>query len=317
VQVPSTALGPHVVGSRIVVRRLVPGRKGPTGGPAFTDVLGVCTSWADGLCVVQPASGAPVEVPIELIVSGKPVPPRPSVRLRVTARQAESHAGPIWPGVERIGLGEWELRTDRDYDPAAAGDGARRLIKRANSCLALGDPGLDLSLAAQRVQGFYAERGRPALAQVELDSPTEAALRALGWTPIEGADAHLALASVSRALRLAGVRRQPAAPLSVAVDGPRVVITAGPAGEVWGTGEAALDGDWLGIHQLAVSPDHRRRGVAWTLMAALLEWGAEQGARTAWLHVETENTGAFDLYERLGFSQHHTLRYLGAPDLSA
>jgi hypothetical protein len=62
----------------VVVRRLVPGENGPTGGPAFTDVLGVCTSWEDGVCVVQPESGDPVTIPLELIVSGKPVPPRPS-----------------------------------------------------------------------------------------------------------------------------------------------------------------------------------------------------------------------------------------------
>ena len=38
----------------MVVRRVVPGETGPSGGPALTDVLGTCVSWDDGICVVQP-----------------------------------------------------------------------------------------------------------------------------------------------------------------------------------------------------------------------------------------------------------------------
>jgi len=75
-------LGPDVVGRRVVVRRLVPGEIGPTGGPAFTDVLGVCEAWGEASIVVRPDSGDPVTIPLELIVSGKPVPPRRSPRPR-------------------------------------------------------------------------------------------------------------------------------------------------------------------------------------------------------------------------------------------
>ena len=78
-------LGPHVVGQRVVVRRVLRGETGPSGGPAMTDVLGVCTAWGDGRCVVAPETGPPVEIAIADIVSGKPVPPRPSVRHRVSA----------------------------------------------------------------------------------------------------------------------------------------------------------------------------------------------------------------------------------------
>ena len=38
-------LGPHCVGQRVVVRRLLPGQTGPSGGPAMTDLLGVMESW--------------------------------------------------------------------------------------------------------------------------------------------------------------------------------------------------------------------------------------------------------------------------------
>jgi len=44
--------------------------------------LGTCLAWGDGVCVVEPdgeGSHEPVAIPIHLIVSGKPVPPRASV----------------------------------------------------------------------------------------------------------------------------------------------------------------------------------------------------------------------------------------------
>jgi ribosomal protein S18 acetylase RimI-like enzyme len=46
------------------------------------------------------------------------------------------------------------------------------------------------------------------------------------------------------------------------------------------------------------------------VMAALLEWGAEQGATTAYLQVLGDNTAALELYAGLGFATHHAYRYL-------
>jgi hypothetical protein len=56
----------------VVIRRLVPGEVGPSGGPALTDAVGICTSWGEAACVVETKRG-PVEIPLELIVSGKPL----------------------------------------------------------------------------------------------------------------------------------------------------------------------------------------------------------------------------------------------------
>ena len=73
-------LGPHVVGQRVVVRRVLRGEVGPTGGPAMTDVLGTCESWADGVMTVRREDATIVEIATADIVSGKPVPPRPPRR---------------------------------------------------------------------------------------------------------------------------------------------------------------------------------------------------------------------------------------------
>jgi ribosomal protein S18 acetylase RimI-like enzyme len=207
----------------------------------------------------------------------------------------------MWPLVERVPLGAWELRTD----PAPVG----RLLKRANSCLAFGDPGVPLAVAAQSVRDFYAARGRDALAQVELGSAEESAFAGLGWTPVPGGDAHFLLTSVAHASRLAGSDLD----VDLAEDGPRVRVVRRAAGREVGSARAALDGDWLGVHGLEVEPHHRGRGHATAMMAALLEWGAEQGASTVWLHVETANEPALALYGGLGFRIHHSNRYLRAP----
>jgi N-acetylglutamate synthase len=268
----------------------------------MTDVLGLCTSWADGICVVRPEEGPEVAIAVADIVSGKPVPPRASVRQRVPARDAEGHALPMWPGVERTALGEWELRTD----PMPVG----RLLKRVNSCLAMGDPGLPLAAAAEAVMSFYGRRGREALAQVERGSPVEDSLAALGWRPVAGGDAHFLVSSLAMAVRSARGDDD----VDMVEEGPRAHAVRRVEGVEVGSAHAAVDGDWLGLHGLVVDPAHRRRGHGGALMAELLEWGAERGATTVWLHVETDNQPALALYGGLGFRVHHTCRYL-APAL--
>lgn len=297
-------LGPHVVGQRVVVRRILPER-GPSGGPAFTDVLGTCLSWADGVCVVQPdrpGQHEPVTIPVDLIVSGKPVPPRSSVRQRVSAREAESHVASLWE-LETEPLGSWLLRTD----PTPVGP----LRRRANSCLAMGDPGLPFDDAEAQIRAFYAARERPAWVHVEAGSDVEEAFRDRGWEHVPDGDAHFLLGSLVRARRAVDVRPLPegvAARLSSVSRHATASYARG--GDEVARGCATLDGDWLGLHSLHVAPSWRRRGLAGHVLDQLLEWGAEQGASTVWLHAETDNEPALALYASLGLVTHHTARYL-------
>lgn len=282
-------LGPHALGQRVVVRRTIPGVAGPTGGPAFTDVLGVLERWdtsPGGLAVVRREDGESVTFPIALVVSGKPVPPRASPRQRVSVLAAEQHTAGLFPDIEVERLGEWQLR----HQPAPAG----RRRKRANSCLAVGDPHVPIDEAAAAVADHYARLGLPPLVQVEQGSETEVLLAERGWAVVPGGDAHFLLGSLVRARR------------ALRSAGP-------PPGPEVGRAEGHLDGDWFGIHDLHVEPEHRRQGHARALVADLLESAAEQGATTVWLHVETDNQPALTLYEGLGLTVHHTCRYLAAP----
>jgi hypothetical protein len=70
-------LTPADVGHRVVVRSRVPGETGPTGGPAFTDVIGVLETWAEHTLSVRRADGRLVRVAEALVVAGKRVPPPP------------------------------------------------------------------------------------------------------------------------------------------------------------------------------------------------------------------------------------------------
>lgn len=295
-------LGPHVVGRRVVVRRLLRGVRGPTGGPAMTDLLGVCVAWGDGVCVVQPETGPAVEIATADIVSGKPVPPRPPTRLRVQPDEAQRRATALFPDLETAQLGGWTLR----HSPTVA-------ARRAHSVLAVQASGLPPEEAYAGVLDFYAARDARPIAAVRPDTAEEELFRAHGWVPESGdADTVFALAGVS------GARRR----LPRSGGGVRLVEEAGVAtvevpdpatsGTVAG-GVAAVRGDWVGVRSVRVEPGHRRRGLGLVVMAALLEWGAEQGARTAYLQVLGDNEAALTLYERIGFVEHHRYRYLAAP----
>src|SRR5215213_12420 len=191
---PMTPLGPHCVGQRVVVRRVLPGQQGASGGPALTDVLGVLEAWTETAAQVRREDGALVEVARADIVAGKPVPPRPSVRLRVPVAEAEQRAVASWPPVESARVGEWLLR-------ASAGFSAR-----ANSALLVGDPGRAFDEALAEVVRFYAERELPAWVQAVTGSAERAQLDARGWVSARPGEADTAflLTGVARARRLLG-----------------------------------------------------------------------------------------------------------------
>lgn len=288
-----------------MVRRVVPGQTGPSGGPALTDVLGTCLAWGDGLCVVQPdatADAEPVRIPLADIVSGKPVPPRTPPRLRVSPQAAQVRALALWSELETRPLGDWLLRR-------SSGATARR----ANSVLAMGPSGLADDY--DRVVAFYEGLGQRPIAAVLPDSAEDDLFRAHGWVlESHDEDTVFELVGVSTARRaLAGVSLPVA---EVSLDGDDRLVTAearGDGGRLLASGVAAYADDWIGFRGIEVDPAHRGRRLGLLVMSALLEWGAERGATTAYLQVLGDNVRAFALYDGLGFVPHHRYRYLAAP----
>ena len=66
---------------------------------------------------MRPEAGAEVEIAIADIVSGKPVPPRPSMRDRVPPAEAQIRALALWPDLATAPLGAWMLRCVRHQRP--------------------------------------------------------------------------------------------------------------------------------------------------------------------------------------------------------
>ncbi len=75
-------LHPGLVGRRVIVRRVVPGQSGLSGGPAMTDVLGILEHWGEESLQVRRGDGEVVDIPLDEVVTGKEIPPPPSSRRR-------------------------------------------------------------------------------------------------------------------------------------------------------------------------------------------------------------------------------------------
>jgi ribosomal protein S18 acetylase RimI-like enzyme len=72
-------------------------------------------------------------------------------------------------------------------------------------------------------------------------------------------------------------------------------------GDPVGLGNLGLRGEDAWIGGVGVVAAARRSGIGETLMRALHEQAHERGVRRVWLEVIVENTGAFALYEKLGY----------------
>ncbi|MYR96227.1 MULTISPECIES: GNAT family N-acetyltransferase [unclassified Streptomyces] len=312
---------PADVGKRVSVRRR---SEGGGAGAEFTDTVGVLTSWDEGVVAITRKSGESVHIAESSLVAGKVVPAAPARRRGPAASFQELAAvtARAWQPVESEPLGEWRLR-------AAGG-----FTRRANSALPLGDPGMPLGEAFGRVGSWYEERGLPPYIQTATGAEgTQEALCAElerhGWrrevtaevriaalAPIGDLDADVSAVRLSRAPDEPWLARYQ----RFSTPGPHVLRVLGSGPSVWfatvpgagdggeapaAIGRCVVDGRWAGFMAVEVAPEHRRRGLATSVMAALARRALDEGASAAWLQVEEDNGGARALYDGMGFAAHH------------
>ena len=234
--------------------------------------------------------------------------------------ELEEVAARGWPGLEQDRLGSWLLR---------AGDG---FTGRANSALVVGDPGMPLPEAVAAVAAWFDERGLQPCAQLPgvQSRPADAAFAAAGWA--RDADTLVLTAPLAASAPpgvpvdlaaepddawLAGYRYRggplPPAARPVLTSGEGLVfasvrLSPEPA-PLAAVARGAVSGGWLGVTALTVAEEHRRRGLATAVMAALQRAAAEQGAHSVYLQVTADNTAARELYRRAGFIEHHRYHY--------
>jgi GNAT superfamily N-acetyltransferase len=76
-----------------------------------------------------------------------------------------------------------------------------------------------------------------------------------------------------------------------------------------GVALGVLDAGWMGIYDVVVSAEYRRKGYARTIVSGVMGWGAESGAKDSYLQVLTGNIPALNLYEDLGFAHAYDYWY--------
>jgi N-acetylglutamate synthase len=245
---------------------------------------------------------------------------------RISAHDVQRHALPGWLAWHEP-LGEWTLRR------------ADGFTRRANSCHAVGDPGMPIQQAAGQIISFAVAHDIPPLAQVIEGSPEEHALQRLGWV---STDQPTAVLTSRLADFLEGRPAEPAAKITETLQPNweeayhrsrpnsadpaivRMILEGNPPrafaavaaqrrddhSELIAIARGHRNEDWLGLASIWTRSDQRRRGLATAMMAALGYWAARQGARYAYLQVATPNEPGIAAYRSLGFIHHHAYRYL-------
>lgn len=252
--------------------------------------------------------------------------------LRTSPAELQQLSAPAWIG-DSAPLGEWILRS-------AAG-----FTGRANSCLAVGDPGLPYAAAAEQIIEYAAQHQIPPMAQVVAGSVEAVGLTEAGWqatyVPTEVlvtrlgqllgdtvADPQVKVAGLDDAWWAAYQRNRPTTAPEAVV---RRVITGADQDQVGLAQITAADGtaiaigrghlspdprnpssnqNWLGIAAVWVDPTHLRQGMGTQVLLALGHWAARRGARNVYLQVESANEPALAAYAKAGFTHHHNYLYL-------
>jgi ribosomal protein S18 acetylase RimI-like enzyme len=122
------------------------------------------------------------------------------------------------------------------------------------------------------------------------------------------ADAVAVLQEATPAQRDAYLERMAASPL------PTRALLAHSDERPVGVGTVMLEDGIAGIFSMATAPDLRGRGIASALVARLLAWAWERGARHAYLQVDAENRPAIAVYRKFGFVTGYAYHYCGRPE---
>ena len=250
------------------------------------------------------------------------------VAMPVTIAELEALAARGWRAPDEAPLGAWLLR-------AAAG-----FTGRANSALAVGDPGMPLADALAHVCDWYAARGLPPMIAVPHplgrpgDSRVDRFLSHRRWGVRSGpavvmtaATAEVARSSPGADVELRpepdqawlgryrhGGRQLPPVARRLLLSAPfQAFASIRRDGGTVAIGRIAVTAGWGGLTAVEVHPGYRRAGLATAITAALAGAAADQGAASLYLQVEEDNTAALALYARSGFTGHHRYHYRIAP----
>ena len=247
------------------------------------------------------------------------------VRVPLSIVELERIAARGWQGTTQRQLGKWLLR---------AGSG---FTGRANSVLPLGSPGLPIALALAVATGFYQRHDLPLVVQMPSGTGDPSVMKLESVLLDRGFRAYNQTVVLTGPVDLPGLRRGevtvatepdpewlaayhyregplPAAAAAVLrTGGNPVFLTLRHGGHRMAVARGVVHEGWLGVTALTVEPAARRQGWGAATMRAAADWGRRAGAALIYLQVDLANSAALDLYDGLGFTEHHRYHYLGVP----
>jgi ribosomal protein S18 acetylase RimI-like enzyme len=74
-------------------------------------------------------------------------------------------------------------------------------------------------------------------------------------------------------------------------------------------GMGVVEDGWIGLFDIGVDSECRRRGYGKKLIRKLLRFGRDNGAERAYLQVVKDNVPALKLYKKLGFVEEYSYWY--------
>ncbi|HVT65147.1 MAG TPA: GNAT family N-acetyltransferase [Mycobacteriales bacterium] len=290
-------------------------------------VVGEIVSADAELWRVRRRDGEIAEVMVASIEAQRVVPPGRSAT--ATAKEIEQIAAFGWRAVETVRLGEWLLRASSGF------------TRRANSALAIGNPGCELDQAIDTLSDWYAQRGLPPVVMVADGASPEGLTDGLlerGWAAFS--HSHVMTGEVAHALRAmpGAIAQAVSTGLELRLDeGPddawyacyaegstpvadagRAVLESHPAvvfaslrdgGAAVAVARTSVDARWTGLAAIRVVEARRRSGLGAAITLAACKEAARRGGRHLYLQVEVDNAGAIELYRRLNLRVHHDYRY--------
>lgn len=218
-----------------------------------------------------------------------------------------------WPAYEQQTYDGWILRY------------AGGVTKRANSVLALGRPA-DLGGAIEAAEAFYAEKGQRSVFSVGMGAMPglDDELSARGYETVDPTVVMVG-GGVPQAVHRVRVEERPwPGWLETwwAVDGryaegvevaericrgvPALYAAVEEDGQAVAVGRGVPQGETIGIYCMATLPQARRRGLARSVLRALVR---RSGARSAYLVTTAPNEAAQALYRSEGFEARARYHY--------
>jgi ribosomal protein S18 acetylase RimI-like enzyme len=106
-----------------------------------------------------------------------------------------------------------------------------------------------------------------------------------------------------------GAARDTVSALLDSHDAPTAYVLARADGEAVAVGMAVVTGDHVAVFNMRTRETHRRKGHSRRILDALMAYGVQHGAATAFLQVHSANVAAVVLYEQAGFRTQYEYWY--------